>query len=364
VTTINTEETAEEIIPEPAAAVDPVYEVTVDELYASSFLPNSKNEYRYHMSKAFDNNPLTSWVEGTRGPGINEYLEIYFNEIITADVIKIMPGYYDEKWYTANNRVKELRILLDNYEINTQLTDGMNLKEIILDKEIQFQRARFIIRDIYRGTEYDDTCIAEIKFYIDSWSIDVNPNDQMRTAFLLDYPENSPLNKYYIEDGMDCYCYYFFPDGKYVYYSGSVFSGLPSDLPRETGSWEYNSITGIIEMNAELEIYIKRSGSYFEEIDSQAGESYYEFYEYTVEEINGLTTLDWFECLNNSKNNQSFYIIDEISEDLYSLLDTEITDSIISYIEEHEEMYSHYLESMHWGDGLPPYIEFYDAYFK
>jgi len=131
----------------------------------SSELEDQNITKRYSANKAFDNNPLTSWVEGARGDGIGENVALWFREVITIDSIKIMPGYFDANWYSQNNRVKRLKIQFDEYTFYIDLDDGMKEQEIMFDRAINFKMIKFFIEDIYKGSHYRDTCIAEIKLY-------------------------------------------------------------------------------------------------------------------------------------------------------------------------------------------------------
>ena len=76
-----------------------------------------------------------------------------------------MPGYFDAQWYAMNNRVKRLTIVCGDYAVTVNLADGMKEQVIKLEYAFTGSEIQFVIADVYRGTHYRDTCIAEIKLY-------------------------------------------------------------------------------------------------------------------------------------------------------------------------------------------------------
>ncbi len=337
----------------PAAEIDPVFNVNIAGLDATSYFADSKDLYLYHMQSAFDNNPLTSWVEGVDGPGIDQSLEIYFDREITVDTIKIMPGYFNEKWYDDNNRVKIISIFLDDFNITVELTDGMNVKEIGLGDEIHFKNAEFIIKDVYEGLEYDDTCITEIEFYLKGNKIILNSDEEIKSAYSQD--DCGPSGKYFSREEMGSINYYFFPNGTYAYFAMNALSSLPFGIPRRIGTWQYYDSTGIIEMKAETRCYIFETGSYFQDIDTQDGVNYYEDYDFVLSDSYDNQTLDWAQCLTDSEEADFMYHIGNIEDPDYKLLETEITSEIVEYINEKKRKYSEYYEMMMNGE-LSEYI--------
>jgi hypothetical protein len=158
---------------------------------ATSFLPDTKQYFRYAPDKAFDGEKGTSWVENHPEAGIGEKIAF----VIPGDTseIAILPGYGDARYFELNNRVKraELTIyILGRYAAQTTIRHeirptGVSF-ELTLDDEMELQRFQigleraaeqfnqyapeeFLgvleIKDVYEGTKWDDTCIAEIQFF-------------------------------------------------------------------------------------------------------------------------------------------------------------------------------------------------------
>ena len=138
---------------------------------ASSTLPDSRSAQRssriiYSADKAFDGDPATAWVEGTSGNGHGLSLSIEFDKPINADAVEIMPGYFDESRHAEYNRVEKLTVHIGDqgYEV-LSFTDEMKPQMKTLEGLKTFDRIRFEISETYRGSQGDDTCIAEIAFY-------------------------------------------------------------------------------------------------------------------------------------------------------------------------------------------------------
>jgi hypothetical protein len=141
----------------------------VTEFYASSYIDF---EDMYIPSVVFDDDPRTGWLESEEGPGIGEFIGLEFAEPITIDEIKILPGYGDEKWWAANNRVKKMEIKLDDYSVTATFIDKLITQRIKLDQPVQFKIGIFVIRDVYLSHKDNDAGISEIQFFYQGKKID------------------------------------------------------------------------------------------------------------------------------------------------------------------------------------------------
>ena len=140
---------------------------------SSSVLPPSPgSSYRYDARFAFDGDPLTAWSEGSEGNGVGEYLEVEFLNPTGVDAIQFMPGFFDERWFLANNRVKKVRIRLFDEKEREQFTSVAFFDDSMIIKEISIgfhnvKRARFEIMEIYAGEKWNDLPISEIIFMLE-----------------------------------------------------------------------------------------------------------------------------------------------------------------------------------------------------
>jgi hypothetical protein len=122
----------------------------------------------------FDGIRETSWCEDAKGDGIGEWVEFELKRDVEA--LDVQNGYNRsfthiegrdiDTFYEKNNRPKVIEIVS---------TDGKVRKPLSLadDKELQFFDGVFLpkgtyklfIRDVYKGTRWQDTCIGEIVFH-------------------------------------------------------------------------------------------------------------------------------------------------------------------------------------------------------
>ena len=158
----------------------------ITKVSASSVLPtDGLNKYNYGPENLFDNDYGTAWVEGVKGPGIGEWVEVDLDKVSISG-LGIINGYTKRKsLYYANNRIKKLRLDVewDNWG---NRSGGKDSTEITL-KEKQFnelnqnaeapfiswladygdgynraKKVRLTILEVYPGTKYNDTPITEL----------------------------------------------------------------------------------------------------------------------------------------------------------------------------------------------------------
>jgi hypothetical protein len=174
---------------------------------ASSSLPSDRT-YFYNPFSARDGNLSTAWVEGVAGPGEGEWivLKCMAPEV---DGLRIGNGYQSaERDFFRNARVKRARIYFMNesegqdlfldkeYSVDPQeitaaidlienavdqqiqktsygrptvesveidLSDNMGIQDIDFGRSVPCDYIAFQILEVYPGTHYEDTCIAELE---------------------------------------------------------------------------------------------------------------------------------------------------------------------------------------------------------
>ena len=136
----------------------------VKSVTASSSMPDW-GKYHYGPGMAFDGNRETAWVEGKNDSGIGEFIELSLNRDMTIDTIGVMPGFFVERYFKTNNRVKKLKVRAGDSVIDISFRDEMTLQRFQLPSRITFNKIVFEISDVHRGKD-PDTCIAELEFYL------------------------------------------------------------------------------------------------------------------------------------------------------------------------------------------------------
>ena len=137
--------------------------------HASSCLGNFHN-IKYKAENVLDGKSSTAWVEGSSGPGFEEYIGIILPEEQAINEISIINGYNKrtksgDRWL-QNNRVKKFRIEIPGIDkgILMPLEDTRDWQTYSLREPVRTRYVKLIIEDVYYGTKWkNDTCISEIR---------------------------------------------------------------------------------------------------------------------------------------------------------------------------------------------------------
>ncbi|MEQ8352946.1 MAG: discoidin domain-containing protein [Leptospiraceae bacterium] len=137
----------------------------------------------YGAENLIDGNPRTVWCEGVPGIGKGQWIEIEFPQEVSIAYIGIIAGVPNSKQlYIANPRIRRLRLLekRSSTELIEESGTEYSLRDLdynftpeaffpmvseLVDKGDSFNKSktiRFEILDVFPGSEYEDTCIAEI----------------------------------------------------------------------------------------------------------------------------------------------------------------------------------------------------------
>ena len=112
-----------------------------------------------------------AWAEGRKGPGIGESIRFdeqsdYFRDPPQTIAVAFVNGYVSFErpdLYVKNNRIKTLDVV--DAKGNTIAT--VNFKDRVGITYFGFRTKSptfsFVIKDVYRGTIYDDTCVSLIE---------------------------------------------------------------------------------------------------------------------------------------------------------------------------------------------------------
>lgn len=134
--------------------------VQIKEVRASSVL-EPKYAARNIASAGYE-----CWVEGSRGNGCGETLELFFAEPTTVSGITIKNGFGNLAWYWKNNRVKNAELFFDDEKepVKIFLEDSPSARYCHVGKYgKRYSKLTLRITDIYPGTLPDnDCCIDEI----------------------------------------------------------------------------------------------------------------------------------------------------------------------------------------------------------
>ena len=115
----------------------------------------------------FDWNDYSSWQDGVDGDGIGESITATFDREYTVRYITVRLGnwYGDDSYYYGNNRPQTMTFELGGQRFQMTFPDEKKEFCIELSKDLPATDLRVIIDRVYKGTEYEDTCINEITVY-------------------------------------------------------------------------------------------------------------------------------------------------------------------------------------------------------
>ncbi len=140
------------------------------EVTASSFLPSDRYG-SYAPYAAVDGLNETAWVEGVSGPGMGEWIQLTFPGTIELRALVFDVGFNKSAdLFAKNNRIKSATVVFSDGERTTvDFADARGPQEIAMVRapgpNVETTFVKIIIDEVYSGTTYDDTCLAEIQVW-------------------------------------------------------------------------------------------------------------------------------------------------------------------------------------------------------
>lgn len=135
---------------------------------ASSVLleETSQGTMRYDPMFAVDANLETAWVEGVPGPGDGQWLDLRFGEPVTITHIGMDVGYdVDDAIFYANNRVQSVTLLFSDGTMQQATFADTRDMQYVAIAPVWATSVTVVIENVYAGSAYDDTPIAEIEVW-------------------------------------------------------------------------------------------------------------------------------------------------------------------------------------------------------
>ena len=131
---------------------------------ATSFMIQKAHpEYDNSPKSLIDRDFITSWQDGLAGDGSGEQIVIAFDEEHLIHYLEFKLGNWRTlEYYNKNNRPKEMVLTIDGTNFTLDFTDAMIPHYVEFDHPVKAAKLTFTINSVYRGTEANDCCIAEI----------------------------------------------------------------------------------------------------------------------------------------------------------------------------------------------------------
>lgn len=131
---------------------------------SSSLLRDHKIDHTPNL--VIDNKVNTAWVEGAKGNGVGEWIQLSSDKVATLSGIEIVAGYAkSSNLFKQNNRIKKIEISFSNGTsvVKTLKDNIMGFQKINFSTPVTSKIVKIKILDVYKGSKYNDTCISEIK---------------------------------------------------------------------------------------------------------------------------------------------------------------------------------------------------------
>ena len=124
-------------------------------VHCQSTLIDEKRPFLYTIQNAFDKNPETAYVEKSEDDDIS--ISIVSDKKIKR--VGIINGFVKTpNLYASNNRIRKIDINHKLFELKDMHSKDFVFFDIALSSDIYIQTV-----ELYKGTKYSDTCIAEIQ---------------------------------------------------------------------------------------------------------------------------------------------------------------------------------------------------------
>ncbi|MCB1178719.1 MAG: hypothetical protein KDK36_14135 [Leptospiraceae bacterium] len=154
-----------------------ILQITNAAYSSSSVLENNQKRYGHENLKM---GGPGSWCEGSKGNGVGEFASIQSEDSFYIDHFFIKNGFGEEKYFSLNNRVKVLEVKGDTESEEVNISDQNEIQEIKLKKKISGKEIKFIIKDIYKGSKFEDTCIHKLTFTNESKSVEEGSDEEIK----------------------------------------------------------------------------------------------------------------------------------------------------------------------------------------
>ena len=140
------------------------YKLSVKDASASSVITQEGTDNG--AMKAVDGNEKTSWQEGVSGDGIGESIHFELEKPYNVKYMSFQLGNWNSwEYFDGNNRPKELEITVGDVTQTVTFPDGKTEYWVEFSRECLASEIDVVIKSVYEGSQWDDTCIAEIGLY-------------------------------------------------------------------------------------------------------------------------------------------------------------------------------------------------------
>ena len=139
---------------------------------AQNMLIDKNNFVRYSPVNMFDGDSTTVYAVTFSEVDKKAYLlDIRFAEPAVFDELTIKAGYFDQKYFGMNDRIKDMTVEIWNcfnndYEKSLSLKDIQKEQSLYSGGKIIATKIRIKVSSVYAGSKWDDLVISDLNFYL------------------------------------------------------------------------------------------------------------------------------------------------------------------------------------------------------
>lgn len=144
----------------PLGLLDIVSKASASSVYSGDKLGKHVPENMY------DGNLKTNWAENVSGNGVGEYVVFNFDKTYAVNKLRIYVGsHFNANVYKQNCRPKAITITFSDGSTEFVRLEDSYDEQIITFKQYYYTDSiKLTIEEVYTGTKYSDTVIAELDF--------------------------------------------------------------------------------------------------------------------------------------------------------------------------------------------------------
>jgi len=181
-----------------------------------------------HPQMLFASQGQFAWVP--HGDGVGASIEVVMTTPITAEWIYLSSSYHDDR-FLMYHRAKRIKLTLDDRDLFFSCADEQDVS-FHLPQEMKFTKWKITILEIHRGRKHNALPFSNIQIHHSPlWCVPIEDLLSDVEGLYFCHGTGYPAS----------FSRYFFPDGVFVSYGGTVHA-----RSREVGTWTHDQKTGLI----------------------------------------------------------------------------------------------------------------------
>lgn len=114
----------------------------------------------------FDENIETNWQEGVDGPGLGEWVDAKFSQESGIKYLTFKLGNWKtSRYYYGNNKPSKMTITVGEFSQQIEFPDEWTEFCLEFSRPCQADGIYMTIDEVYPGTDWDDTCITDMRVF-------------------------------------------------------------------------------------------------------------------------------------------------------------------------------------------------------